>query len=159
MDILLYESGDGGEMSLQGGDIQTTSAIFNYVYLSLFGGNVEASTPDVDPPRGVERQDYWANVYSQSEPENLFNSEYERIISNIVINTGTLQLISEAAKADLSWMEELSLAVIEEVTTYLEAVGRTKTIIKLREPSNNEASAFAVIWDATKSEAIVEAVI
>jgi len=43
-DILLYESGDGGEMSIQSNDLALAETLYMQVYLAMFGGNVEEAT-------------------------------------------------------------------------------------------------------------------
>jgi phage gp46-like protein len=39
MDLKLYEHGDGGEINLIGGDIESEKGLANAVYLSLFSGD------------------------------------------------------------------------------------------------------------------------
>ena len=46
MDLKLIETGDGGDLVFQNGDIKLTSEVYNQPYLAHFGGNIENSTTD-----------------------------------------------------------------------------------------------------------------
>ena len=59
-DLVIYETGDGGDVQLQGNDLATTSGITNQPYLGWFGGNTDASTTG-NELEGEQKLDWWGN--------------------------------------------------------------------------------------------------
>jgi len=60
VDFKLMETGSGGDLVFEGGDIKLTAEVYNQPYLGRFGGNKEASSDD-QFEEDEERGDYWAN--------------------------------------------------------------------------------------------------
>ena len=57
-DITLYETGSGGDFYLLNDDLNTGEALFQNIYLALFGGNYEDSTKSAYV-ENEQRFDYW----------------------------------------------------------------------------------------------------
>lgn len=143
-DIHIYESGNGGELSLKNGDIESTDGLFNMPYLAHFGGNVEASTTG-NEQEGEERMDWWGNQFL--EEQHQMNSTLEKSLCEIAITSAGLARIERDAKKDLEFISELGDASCE-----VSASGLNKIIIS----DKINQSKVDIIWDATKSELIEE---
>ena len=67
-DILLYETGNGGDLLLQNKDIELVNPLYQQVYVALFGGNIQAITKG-DEIEGQIREDWWGNsLFFQEQP-------------------------------------------------------------------------------------------
>ena len=95
-DLLIYETGDGGDLKVLNNDLALTTSLYNQVYLCLFGGNVEASTKG-NELENEKRFDWWANDLLDLN----FNSETERIINTVTLNPSGRLKILQAVKNDL----------------------------------------------------------
>lgn len=157
-DLSITVTPSGGDWFVFGSDIALTDGIGNQILLAIMGGNVESSTTGIPVPSGTKRDDYWGNSFLQGEPEAQFNSEYERVVSNSVLDTAGLQKIDDAVKTDLKYLEDLGVAVVESVVSTLAQVDQVRTDIVVQEPSNLQSQAFAIIWDATREELTFTAV-
>lgn len=148
IDILLVETGDGNEFVQKGNDFITVEGMQNVVYLSLFGGNVEGSTREII---GQEQRMYWwANdALYQEDIDEQMNSETERKLQTIALNSqGRLELI-QSIKTDLAWIEEFAEV---EADVIFESVDRVRISVTLTQPSNEENTSFVFLWDSTKQE-------
>jgi phage gp46-like protein len=154
-DFSVTMTASGGDWFVEGSDIALTSAIYQQIILALFGGNVEASTKGEEAPAGTKREDYWGNAFTSGQSEIQFNSEYERRVMNSAISTASLQGINDAARADLTYLEDLGVAQIESIESFLVDTDKIRTEIGIQEPGESTAQAFAIIWDATKTEFII----
>jgi len=144
IDVLIYEGGNGGELSLKNGDIETTDGLFNIPYLAHFGGNIESSTKN-NVEEGEERNDWFGNTFLPSEAQ--MNSELERSLQNNALNSSGRANIEAAAKIDIQVLSEIA-----DVSTSVSITGNDK----IRISDNIDKTVVNLIWDATKSELIEE---
>ena len=72
-DLHLFESGSGGDFEIINNDLSLSETIFQSIYISLFGGNIETSTLG-NEVAGQERYDYWGNSLLFSETVDHFAS-------------------------------------------------------------------------------------
>ncbi len=155
-DILLFETGQGGDFSIVNDDLLLGESFYQQIFLALFGGNIEASTK-AQYLEGEERFDYWANALLwKNEPTKQFNSLTERVIQNTTLNSsGRLQII-EALKVDLDYLK-----VIADFTVDVEILGRDnlKIIVNFTEKLNQQDKSFQMVYDNAKNELIIEKVI
>lgn len=151
MDVLIYESGNGGEVNLINGDLETTESIANQSYLAHYGGNVEASTTG-EEIEGEERQDWWGNAFFQDESEALMNSELERAMNENAIGSAGRSEIERRAKEDLDYLSEIS-----EVETSVALTDHDK--ITITDQITEIETMYKYIWDGTKNELIQEIII
>jgi phage gp46-like protein len=153
IDFKLIETGQGGDLVLLTNDLQTISGYGNMIYLALFGGNIEQSTPT----RRLENEqafDFWGNrLFHINNPDIQFNSETERILQNVALNSNGRILIIESVKKDLQFMSEFCTI---EVDASINQVNRININIRVIEPTNNQQSEFQYIWDGTKKDLINE---
>lgn len=149
MDLEIIETGDGGDLVKDSKDLSVVFGFENFVYLALFGGNVEASTPT---KRIASEQafDFWANnLLMQGDDSIQFNSETERILKLVALTSSTRSIIQQAVEKDLSFMKDFAV-----VTIVVQIVATDKLLIACRlvQPDNLQTQDFIYIWDATRQE-------
>lgn len=125
-DISIIETGNGGDMQMNGSDFAVVTGIENMPYLGMFGGNVEQST-GVD--KLADAKDWWANdLLMKSKPSIQMNSLVERVLNNTPLTTGGRIVIENAIKKDLEFLQEQAQI---EVTAIIEATDRIKISIRV----------------------------
>jgi len=153
-DLVLFETGNGGDLNKTSNDLQITNGLFNQVYLALFGGNPEATNdPDTsDFLETQQRSDWWGNELLYPEQQNLhFNSSFERALNNTVLNSSGRLDLETAALEDLAFMRDFSDVSVE---VQIIGVDKVKISVSLQEPGNLEQQEFQILWDGTKAETI-----
>mgnify|MGYP003602008379 CR=1 FL=1 len=150
-DLLIYETGDGGDLKVLNNDLALTTSLYNQVYLCLFGGNVEASTKG-NELENEKRFDWWANDLLDLN----FNSETERIINTVTLNPSGRLKILQAVKNDLKPIDLVANYTVEVI---LENVNRFKILINLTEKLNKQEKIIQILWDISKDEVILSEII
>ncbi len=113
-DLTIRETLNGGDLVVESNDLQLTDELTNQVYLGLFGGNVEQSTFEFNPDVANERFDFWGNeLFHQDEPDFQFNSQFERTLNRVALNTQGLQELEQAAEQDLSFLSEFGTVNVD----------------------------------------------
>ena len=152
VDIMMFESGSGGDLSLQNDDIQTISGLSNQVYLALFGGNLQEST-DENLAVLDERQDWWGNGLLPTEQQ--FNSIFEKTIRETTLTSGGIQTLINAAKEDLNY---LTAYADIEISGSIVQTNRFELLVNLIEP-DQQSTKIKFIWDGTRNELIEQVII
>lgn len=147
MDIGLYETLNGGDMSVQNGDLWATMSLWNQIYLGLFGGNVEETTTD-RTGKGEQRKDFWGNQFLESEPDEFLNSTTEKILNTTALNSSGRIKIEQAVKNDLSFLQKLGTL---DVSVSIYGIDKVLIEIGLTEPNEIEDKRFRLLWDGTRS--------
>ena len=150
-DLLIYETGDGGDLKVLNNDLALTTSLYNQVYLCLFGGNVEASTKG-NELENEKRFDWWANYLLDLN----FNSETERTINTVTLNPSGRLKILQAVKNDLKPIDLVANYTVEVI---LENVNRFKILINLTEKLNKQEKIIQILWDISKDEVILSEII
>lgn len=147
MDIELVESLNGGEMVARGRDVSVIRGLLNMPYLAMFGGNSEASTPQLRLP---SEQDFswWGNAL-ETDSGLQFNSETERALNEIPLTSAGRVLIEQAVKRDLRFMRDFAEV---GVSVTIPATDKVVIAVRIIEPDNLQQRDFVYIWDATNSE-------
>lgn len=161
MDIELTETLDGGDMILveiqdETGvyhDLQLDGGLTTAVYLSHFGGNVEASTTGNESP-GELRNDFWGNALLSNDPDAQANSSLERSLFELPITSGNLLKIEDQALSDLKWM--INQGIASDVT--VEALTLGPEIVRIIDLIVESAlnTDFKTFWDFDKKRALME---
>lgn len=155
-DILLFESGGGGDFAILNDDLVMGESLYQQIYLALFGGNVEDSTRQ-SYLESEERFDYWGNSLIWNEKKTLqFNSETERTILKTVLNSSGRASIISAVNDDLKYLEPLI-----DYTVEVEIISNSKLriIVNFTEKANQQDKTLQLIYDNAKQEIIIEKVL
>lgn len=144
-DISLYESGQGGDMVLLPNDIATTGALWNNIYLALFGGNVESDHEDEEESDGLNL-DYWQNnLFFPEDTTSQLVSLTELTLTKTTINSKGLNDLENVVKTDLNYLKELG-----DVVVSVEQSGVDKITINIQVNQTQ----ISYIWDNTLNEVI-----
>lgn len=152
-DINLHESGSGGEMAIVSNDLLMGEALFQQVYLALFGGNVEANTIG-NELISEERFDYWQNpLFFAETPSKQFNSNTERELQKVVLNTsGRLEIIKTVSD-DLEYLSNL---LKYDVDVQFVGTNHIRIIINFAQKGSQENRVLQMVYDNAKGELIIE---
>lgn len=152
-DILLYETGSGGDFSLVSNDLVLGDQLYQQFYLALFGGNLQASTKG-SYLANEERFDYWGNslIWKNSKARQ-FNSETERTLNNVALNSsGRLQIL-QAVNTDLAYLTNVINFTVE---VSLLSGNRVSILITFVGKTNQQDKALQFVFDSSKNEVIIE---
>ena len=144
-DLLIYETGNGGDLALLGEDISTTSNITNLVYLALFGGNVEENTTE-ETILQLTREDWWGNELFNLD----FNSNTERTLQNVTLNSAGIRKIEDAVKKDLLFLNEIGTT---EVNVSLISHTKVRIFVKFIQKNEKQIN-INYIYSSEKIEII-----
>ena len=153
-DISLYESGSGGEFNLLSNDLETTGALWNNIYLALFGGNLRPENQSQEFNPDEINFSYWQNetFYSQ-EPEKQLTSLTESLLNKTVINSKGLNDLEEAVGIDLQYLQALGEL---DISVSQDGIDRIRIDIFIQESETQTELALKFIWDNTLKEVIVD---
>ena len=147
-DLKLIETFDGGDLVLNGNDLQVIDGFQNMIYLALFGGNVKQSTKEFDEDE--ERFDYWANdLLMLDSPDIQYNSETERTLNEVTLNSRGRLLVEQSVKKDLEFMQDFGNV---EVNVSIVQNNRVQINVIIKEPNELNSNEFNYIWSATENE-------
>ena len=147
-DLKLIETFDGGDLVLNGNDLKVIDGFQNMIYLALFGGNIEQSTKQFDEDE--ERFDFWANdLLMLDSPEIQYNSETERTLNEVSLNSRGRLLIEQSAKKDLEFIQDfgnvdVNVSIIKNDSVAINVI--------IKEPNELNSNQFNYIWTATENE-------
>jgi len=152
-DINLHESGSGGEMSIVSNDLLMGEVLFQQVYLALFGGNVEANTLGNELV-SEERFDYWANpLFFAENQSKQFNSNTERELQKVVLNTAGRLKIIQVVNEDLSY---LNILLNYNVDVQFIGVNNIRIIVNFTQKGFQESRVLQMVYNNAKGELIIE---
>lgn len=155
-DINVFESGSGGELAIISNDIGTSEKLYQTIYLALFGGNIEASTRG-DEIDGQERFDWWGNsLIFETRQSKQFNSETERVLDSVVLNSVGRLRIQSAVENDLSFIRNI---VNFNVNIVILDTNKASINIILESLGTQSDMQLQFIWDNAKNELIINRVI
>lgn len=147
-DLRLIETGNGGDFVLNGADLEVINGIQNMPYIGMFGGNVEQSTQQFN--EAEQRFDYWGNTLFMDQNSSVqYNSELERVLQQVALNSSGRTLIKQAVEKDVAFMKEFATVAVE---VFITSVDRVEILIQIQEPDNLESNQFIYIWDSTEQE-------
>jgi phage gp46-like protein len=152
-DIMIYETGNGGDMKITNSDLTLTEGLSQQVYLRLFGGNIEASTKG-DELENQVRFDWWANsLHLKNLKTRQFNSETEATLNNTALNSAGRIKIIRAVENDLSSMKNIANISVD---VSLNSVNKLTIFVKIKQPENQDDKILKILWDNLKRQAIID---
>jgi|SRR5690242_1194247 len=144
MDVEVVETGNGGDLVKKGKDLSVVLGLENMVYLGMFGGNVEGSTPTERDP-AEQAFDYWGNsLLWTDEPSLQMNSITESTLNQVALSSSGRLQIEQAVKTDLAFMSDFANV---SVSATIEGIDRIKLSVKVVKPDNLEETEFVYIWE------------
>jgi len=136
-DPLIYDIGDGGDLSFSGGQPVMSSGIENAAYLSLF---VDAN--------------WWGNDIDPANPGATGSYHFLKLISNAKLTPSILTDTEAAAKADLAWMITDGVAKSVDVSCSITGTVSMGIEITVTEPDfSTTVVRWKLNWDRMKLEA------
>ena len=150
-DIGLFADSNGGNMDVLSNDLNTTESLYQVIYISLFGGNIEGSTLG-NEPESDERFDFWGNSLLFSEiKDKQFNSETQKTLSETVLNSSGRLKIKQSVENDLVFLKNI---VNFEVSVFVESYSRVVIGVNVISLSNDENKLYQLVWDNARNEVI-----
>jgi len=149
MDVEVIESGNGGDLVKKAKDLSVIFGFENMIYLAMFGGNVEASTPSkrLESEQGF---DFWGNnLLWPNDSSVQFNSITERRLKEVALSSSGRVQIEQGIKQDLQFMS--SFAEVTVSATII-STDRLRVSIIVKRIDNLQEREFIYIWDSTISE-------
>lgn len=155
-DIQLFESGSGGDFAILNNDLMMGESLYQQIYLALFGGNIEQSTKS-SYLSTEDRFDYWGNALVWKEIKTKqFNSETERVIRNVALNSSGRLSILQAVSSDLDYLK----AVVEiSVEVSIVSVSRISITVTFKEKTGQQDKVLQMVYDNAKNEIIIDRLI
>ena len=111
MDVLIMETGNGGDLKLTGNDLEVVQGLENMPYLAMFGG-----------------ADWWANDLISGPTQRMMAQTEQALKDNTLSSAGRLNII-RAIEADLSFLKDETGAEITVDATM--AVDRLDIMISI----------------------------
>lgn len=121
-DVILCQTIDDGNISVENGIVAMSGGIETAAYLSLFGGNEDDDGGDNSP------HSWWGNI-DETQPEREYHSETQHILQALPASANNLLKVEAAAQRDLAWMTSVGVAVEITVAATIPAVNRLKITI------------------------------
>jgi hypothetical protein len=154
MDVELIDIGNGGDLIKNSKDLSVIFGFENMPYLSMFGGNPEASTPVERDPQ-EQAFDWWGNSLLFPNDESIqLNSETERALRSVPLTSSGRKVIEEAVKVDLRHMQSFANITVD---VSIPSTDRVNIAIKIIRLDNLQERSLVFIWDATNNELIQRA--
>ena len=151
-DIHLFETGSGGDFAIVNNDLLMGESLYQQIYLALFGGNIQASTKP-SYLASEERFDYWGNSLIWKDVKTKqFNSETERTLGNVALNSSGRLSILQAVNNDLDYLKGVVDFTVE---VGIESVSRISIKVNFKEKNNQQDKVLQMVWNNLKNEVII----
>lgn len=155
-DIHLFETGSGGDFAIVNNDLLMGESLYQQIYLALFGGNIQASTKS-SYLASEERFDYWGNSLIWKDVKTKqFNSETERTLGNVALNSSGRLSILQAVNNDLDYLKGVVDFTVE---VGIESVSRISITVSFSEKTNQQDKVLQMVWNNSKNEVIINKII
>ena len=140
--MILFNTDDGGDITITDGLVSMGGGLDTAVYLSLFGGNVDDDgTPD-------NAATWWGNI-GETQPAALMVSETQNLLKSLPATSGNLQKLERAAKRDLDWFLRQRVASSVKIRATLTGVNRVQFVIDITAIGKESRFTFTQNWKAT----------
>lgn len=120
-DVLLEQSDDGGELTIEGGLVELTDDLRTAVYLSLFGGNEDDDSLD-------NSAQWWGNL-DETDPAARYRSRTEYLLQSLPPSSANLLLLEDAVRTDLQWLLDTGAATAVDAAASIPALNKLSLIV------------------------------
>jgi phage gp46-like protein len=134
-DVLLRQTNDGGDITVENGLVLLTDGLETAVYLSLFGGNQD------DPGQGDTTQQWWGNLL-ETDPTRTYRSETQYLLKSLPLIPVNLRRVEQAAARDLQWMLDAALATKVEIAASIPALNHMRIDVAIQTASGTTRFTF-----------------
>ena len=141
-DVRLFQTVDGGEVTVIGGVMAMDGGLETSVYLSLFGGNE-------DDAAGADKSRTWWGNLSETETARQYRSETQNLIQALAATSGNLRRIEDAADRDLAWMIDEGAASAVTVVATIPGLNRVRILIIVEAVGKTSEFVFVENWKAS----------
>jgi phage gp46-like protein len=135
-DVLLRQSNDGGEITLENGLVLMSEGLETAAYLSLFGGNQDDAGDTASA-----RLQWWGNL-DEVEPARTYRSETQYLLKSLAAVPRNLRRVEQAASRDLAWMLTAGVATRIDVASTIPALNRIALEITIVTPTTTVQLVF-----------------
>lgn len=148
MDIAIVEnSGNGGNIVVTENDIQLQGGYGNMMYLALFGGQYESVTTTNPRKKNDVLNDFWGNnLLEFNNSSNQLNSNTERILQSVPLNSFGRIKIENAIKLDLEFMQKFATFLVA-VSIISDDIVQISVKIKVNENSKTVYKELIIIYN------------
>lgn len=141
-DVRLFQTNDGGDMSVTGGIVAMDGGLETAVYLSLFGGNENDSGGD-----GAVST-WWGNL-SEIDTVRQYRSETQNLLRSIPATSFNLRRIEDAAARDLAWLISEGAASSVSVFASVQGLNTIRITVTIEALGETSEFVFAENWKAS----------
>ena len=120
-DVLLEQSDDGGEMTIESGLVALTDDFRSAVYLSMFGGNEDDD--------GLDSSAQWWGNLDEADPARRYRSRTEYTLQSLSPNSANLLLLEDAVRTDLQWLLDSGAAKQVEAVASIPALNKVSLVV------------------------------
>ena len=138
-DVLLFQTTDGGGITVENGVVEMSGGLGVAAYLALFGGNED------DDGRADNPANWWGNL-DEIDPARQYRSETQHLLQAIPATSGNLRRIEDAAGRDLAFFTENSIASSVTVAASIPGVNRIMLDISIEAQGLESSFAFVENW-------------
>lgn len=135
MDVLLFQTPDGGEVRAANGQLTLTEGLETAAYLSTFGGNADDSGLSSDSAR-----EWWGNK-SETDPTKKYRSELQYALRTLPLIPANLSRFEDAGSKDLAWFLD---SVAESLAVRATMPGIDKVRIDVAFVINGKTTLFSI---------------
>lgn len=141
-DVLLFQTDDDGEITVENGLVEMSGGLETAAYLSLFGGNED------DDGRGANPLTWWGNL-DEVDPARQYHSETQNLLQALPATTGNLRRIEDAAGRDLAWFVGERVASSVTVAASIPGLNRIKLTVDIEAVGEESSFEFVENWKAS----------
>lgn len=120
-DVLLEQSDDGGEMTIESGVVEMTGDLRTAVYLSLFGGNEDDD--------GLDSSAQWWGNLGEDDPAAQYRSRVEYLLQSLAPSSANLLALEDAARTDLQWFLDSGAAKQVDAVATIPALNKLSLVV------------------------------
>ncbi len=141
MDVLIYQTPDDGDITVENGITEMTPGFETAVYLSMFGGNEDDTGATGDP------KEWWGDLLDE-DPSRHYRGETETILQNLPAVSGNLRKVEEAARRDLKWLLDSNAASSVAVSAGMPGVDRVALVVTVEANGTESQFEYVENWKA-----------
>jgi phage gp46-like protein len=123
-DVLLRQTQDGGDLTLEGGLFLMSEGLETSAFLSLFGSNEQ------DAGGSDLTESWWGNL-GESNPARNYRSETQHLLRSLPATPSSLLRIEQAAARDLAWMIDEDVVKSVTVSARIPELNRVQVDVTL----------------------------